>query len=898
MLTITVNKRLSRWLVAQEARGTALAGRAVWEPATILPLGAWLRGLYEERVVTGDETRALLTPLGEAALWEEILRDDADGAIAAVAFDVEGTARSVQQAWALLHEYDLDLAALGEHETAEARALRRWCRLFVSRCEAVSVRSRAELPRVIAAAIEGGALSLPEEVTFRGFDEVSPARRRLASALSGRGVQVTEIASDSASEVAPRRVSCGSSEEELHAAAAWARSCLAQRPTSRVALVVPRLAEHRERILAALEDIFEPGSVLPGTRPQGVLYNVSLGQPLAAIPMVYDAILWWRLAAGEALEIDTLSHLLRSPFTGGGQDERVARALVDLTIRDRGRPAMTLASMREFLAHLVDRKNSKASVPVRWSAALDRLGDVAAALAVEHSDAGASSRRAAEAWPEVLRKILAAVGWPGDRSLDSDEHQELDALGGALRDLAGLDLARPEGFDYPEILHWVARTLEETLFQPESRAEAPVQVLGQLEAVGQPFDHAWIVGLDEAHWPVSGEPNSFLPLAIQRAHAMPHASPSVDLARARRLTATLLALADDVVVSSPRREDDLFRVPSPLIAFLPEVAEDELGLGDVVPLVDAFAVGTLESFIDDQGPVFVPSDRVRGGSSLFADQAACPFRAFARHRLVASAPETPEAGVTAATYGSLVHRALEDLFGILKSHADLVARSEAELRVVAQDAAGRAIETWRQRLPDVFSPRLTRLLHGRLSALLSEWLTLERDRLPFRVVARERAADVIVGDLTCRLRVDRVDALDDGSMVILDYKTGQGASHGDWLRDRLGEPQLPLYAAFAEEGTLGGVAFAKVRRDGKRSFDGVVMREGVLPSRGKSILVAGDAGELSLTTWRARWREAIEGLAADFVAGVAAVDPVGPSTCDYCGLDTLCRWHLAGEDRR
>ncbi|MCK5796384.1 MAG: PD-(D/E)XK nuclease family protein, partial [Deltaproteobacteria bacterium] len=589
-----------------------------------------------------------------------------------------------------------------------------------------------------------------------------------------------------ASAVASRRVSCASSEEEFHAAASWALARLAQRTTSRVALVVPRLAEHRERILAVLEDVFEPGSVLPGMRPRGGFYNVSLGQPLAAIPMVYDAILWWRLAAGEALEIDTLSYLLRSPFTGGGQDERVARALFDLTLRDRGRPAMTLASTREFLAHRLDRKNSKASVPVRWSAALDRLGDVAAALAVDHLDAGASSRRAAEHWPEVLRKILAAVGWPGDRSLDSDEHQEFDALGGALRDLAGLDLTRPEGFDYPEILHWVTRILEETLFQPESRSEAPVQVLGQLEAVGQPFDHAWIAGLDEAHWPVSGEPNSFLPLALQRAHAMPHASPAVDLARARRLTATLLALAGDAVVSVPLREGDLLRGPSPLIASLPEVAEDELGLGDLVPLVDAFAVGTFESFIDDQGPAFVPSGLVRGGSSLFADQAACPFRAFARHRLVASAPETPEAGVTAATYGSLVHRALEDLFGILKSHADLVACSEAELRAVAQDAAGRAIESWRQRLPDVFSPRLTRLLHGRLSALLSEWLALERDRLPFRVVARERKMIVTAGGLTCDLRVDRVDALDDGSLVILDYKTGQGASHRDWLRDRLG----------------------------------------------------------------------------------------------------------------
>jgi hypothetical protein len=38
------------------------------------------------------------------------------------------------------------------------------------------------------------------------------------------------------------------------------------------------------------------------------------------------------------------------------------------------------------------------------------------------------------------------------------------------------------------------------------------------------------------------------------------------------------------------------------------------------------------------------------------------------------------------------------------------------------------------------------------------------------------------------------------------------------------------------------------------------------------------------------WREHIEQLARDFLAGRAEVDPRDyPKTCEHCGLETLCR---------
>jgi ATP-dependent helicase/nuclease subunit B len=39
----------------------------------------------------------------------------------------------------------------------------------------------------------------------------------------------------------------------------------------------------------------------------------------------------------------------------------------------------------------------------------------------------------------------------------------------------------------------------------------------------------------------------------------------------------------------------------------------------------------------------------------------------------------------------------------------------------------------------------------------------------------------------------------------------------------------------------------------------------------------------------ALWRDNLERLAREFLAGEAQVDPLSSSSCTYCGLQALCR---------
>ena len=122
---------------------------------------------------------------------------------------------------------------------------------------------------------------------------------------------------------------------------------------------------------------------------------------------------------------------------------------------------------------------------------------------------------------------------------------------------------------------------------------------------------------------------------------------------------------------------------------------------------------------------------------------------------------------------------------------------------------------------------------------------------------------------------------------MIDYKTGI-VSVKSWELPRPDDVQLPLYAGFALDGELGGLVFAKVR-PGDLAFAGHVGNPAATLFAGlksNSALAKNALTAEQLTGWRQR----IEQLARDFLAGRAEVDPrEAPKTCERCGLQTLCR---------
>ena len=124
-------------------------------------------------------------------------------------------------------------------------------------------------------------------------------------------------------------------------------------------------------------------------------------------------------------------------------------------------------------------------------------------------------------WGQLAISMLAQLGWPGAGSLDSVEHQQVEHCYTLLADLESLDDV-VGGLNFSQFLIFLKQLLTETIFQPKT-PDSPIQILGQLEGAGLQFSHLWVAGMGHFDWPPAANPSPFLPVAIQRSMAMPHA---------------------------------------------------------------------------------------------------------------------------------------------------------------------------------------------------------------------------------------------------------------------------------------------------------------------------------------------------------------------------------------
>lgn len=862
---VTANQRLARHLAAGFGAHQARSAE-VWEAPDILPWPQWLERFWQESfgLLDGNVPQPLLSPFQEQTLWETIIREAESSPL----LHEPAAARGAREAWQLLHAWKLPLARVGDFPNEDATAFLRWAKIYQQRCTREKYLDSARLPEAVMQAIARGRLQLPSQLLFAGFDEFTPQQQALHDAVRAAGSKI-EILTGATQEARMARVAYADALAELQAAAAWARAGL-EAGAQRIGIVVPNLAACRDALMRVFDEALVPQALIAGSnvvRP----YNLSLGVPLADVPLIHAALTLLSAGSGP-LPVAAASVILRSPFLAGSAEEVAPRAHIDLSLRRTGEVSLTAHGlMRTVQSALTATVTAAPQLAAQLRAWRDHLPS-------------ASQRRSPSGWSELFANLLQRIGWPGDGAADHDRVRTLEAWRDLLSQLSAQD-AIVARLSYDEALALLRRIAQERVFQPPTSA-APVQVLGLMEAAGLEFDRLWVIGLDDESWPPSPRPNPFLPFALQRKLRLPHASAERELEFARQLTTRLLNSAPEVVLSYAENAGDEKRRPSPLIVPVPSLRPQDFPQPVNGIAARQFAVRDQVHVMDERATELPSGSRVSGGTSLLQYQAACPFRAFAQLRLGARAPEEPEPGLDAKTRGTLVHEALWFVWESIQTHERLCGLTDAELETAIQAAIGKAIERAAHERSQTLSGRFREIELERLVQLMRQWLEIEKQRAPFRLHTAEKETVLKLGGLEIKGRIDRIDTLEDGSVAITDYKTGQPKTK-DWEGERPDEPQLPAYAVGREPPLpVAALLFAQLRPGEGFGFKGSAAFDGIAPK-----VKPADDWPAQL----AQWRATLDRLADDFRRGDARVDPKEfPRSCEYCGLQALCRVHEQG----
>jgi ATP-dependent helicase/nuclease subunit B len=629
--------------------------------------------------------------------------------------------------------------------------------------------------------------------------------------------------------------------EEAQAIAIARREAL-ETPARTAALVTPDRALAR-RVAAHL-------------RRWGIEADDSAGRPLSQTPpgTLLQAL---ASAAAERFAPVALLALLKHPLVRAGEGRRAwldgVRRL-DLALRGP-RPPAGLDGIGHHLGVREGRDGRVRAAAVHWwqEEALPLLRPLEGAFADAHGLVGRLG---------AIRETAQALC--GDNLWAGTPGRSASVLFEELEEAAG---EGPEQIGTGDVPAMLERLMAAQAVRPPYGQHPRIFIWGLIEARLQQADLLVLGGLNEGVWPALPTPDPWLAPRLRAELGLP------SLERRIGLAAHDFALAlgaPQAIVSRARRDA---RAPAIASRFWLRLEAMTGGLTRASHLRKwARAIDRPDLYLPAEQPAPSPKERPRRISVTEVDRLkADPYAFYARRILGLSTLDAVDADPTAAWRGSAVHKVLE---AWMKEDdcdpARLRPRAEALLAGAAAHPLMRAL--WQPRLIEAIDFIAERVAADRADGR--------------RPLAAEVEGICEIAGVELKGVADRIDRLADGSLAIVDYKTGQPPSAKAVAEGY--SLQLGLLGLIAEQGGFDGIEGAAscfeywslARKAGKLGYV-------ASPVGGRSGLDAGDFVDLAARNFIAAAETWLTGDAPF----TAKLHPEHAPYGDYDQLMRLDEWY-------
>jgi probable DNA repair protein len=838
---VTPTPTLASVAVEQFDREQLSRGNESWERPGIHSLDVWMTNCWQDARFASPNAPSLLSLSQEREVWRQIIEADRSDL-----FDLRAMASLAQKAARVIAEYQIPTEGEGWSEHADAREFLRWHQTMQRRLKAENWITRADLWRMLPPLLAKGAVNCGP-VAFVALVAVSPGLKNLSRAL-GDSVRNVGISYSHQPAGAPA-IPFESTDDEMNHAARAVRYLLETEKISSISVLVADLKSHAGDLLRVFKDVLYPNG------EAGAHLHIQTGRWIEH-PVISNALLLLELAQ-ERIHQASAGAILRSPFIDGARTERSARAMADTKLR----------KARELDYSEAEIEKAVWDCPILYQI----LGKIFRAK----RKLMPSMRL--PAWSAAFSDILQTAKWPAIEHITEEEQRAVDRWNNALSELASLGLVAP-----PVSLSTAISHLRSILSAPMEAGNwsSPVHFMDANSCEGIEFDRTFLMNMSEEAWPAASGLSPLIPYALQRAHQIPASRPESLVEERERKTHALLASATQVTVTYSGNLTPLLRHA---VQITPVDEEHEWAGATVA---QSFGGAELDVQMDERAPALQQSNTVHGGAGIIKSQSLCAFRAFAEYRLNARGEDEASIGFDALERGECAHKALEDIWRELGNQQALKALRMEDLRLLVEKHVEQAVKD------DAASGPIRALTsqaeRERLVSVILQWLSIERDRArPFTVEMLEDNREVDLAGLKLKLRMDRVDRLPDGSLILIDYKSGV-QSYKKLLSDRPKEPQLLVYAAVMDE-PVHGLYFGELRNRRARPV-----------GQGAEKHFPKQLGTKQPADWDAflqTSKETVQRLAVEFQQGHAEVAP-SHGACAYCKVKPICRIGAlsAGED--
>jgi len=560
-----------------------------------------------------------------------------------------------------------------------------------------------------------------------------------------------------------RYLEAQNSAQEAQAAAIMVREAL-EKPAQRIAIITPdrelarRISAHLERWDIVADDT---GGQPLRTKAEGIfLLNMT-------------AMIASRFAPSDLLAF--LKHPLVAP--GDGRLEWLENVRVLDGLLRGPRPPPGLKAMRAHLQSINKRQRAAYQKIENWWHEL--------CTALEPLDRIDADKKDWREILDVLRQSCSSFSndmiWSGSagRAL-ADLLTQL----GEFSDLGPININRDEYSVYLETL------MADITVRPAYGGHPRVAIYGLLEARLQQADVTICCGMNEGSWPQFIDPDPWLAPMVRRHLGLPALERQIGLS-AHDLVSAMGS--KNVVLTRSKRDSGGPTISSRFLLRLQAMAGDIFREQQDV-LNWAKALDRPDRYLSVERPAPGPSAAQRRVDIAVTDVdrlRADPFAFYASKILGLRSMEDLDAEPNPAWRGTIIHDLLE-AWGKHDNFDPHKLKDRAESFLNAQDAHPLMRVLWAPRLMSglqwIADMIVQQNLQGRQAALVEKWGKAE------------------IGGIKLGGRVDRLDRNADGSLCIVDYKTGQPPSKKATAKGF--SLQLGLLGAIAERSGFAGVGGA------------------------------------------------------------------------------------------
>jgi len=537
----------------------------------------------------------------------------------------------------------------------------------------------------------------------------------------------------------------------------------------------------------------------------GIAIDDSGGQPLAHTGTGSFLLLVAQMLAEQFAPVPLLA-ALKHPLAAGGMAAgrfHHAAGVIDKRVIRGPRPKPGLAGLAAAVAAAEARAHGALSAQEQGTAQafIARLTQLLAAAEQAMAHPKLDLTALVTAHISAAEALAATDTIPGADRLWADTSG--DAAAAFMTDLlhhAAL-LGPVAGAEYPAIL---GALMAHHVVRPVRRAHPRLQILGPLEARLQHVDRLVLGGLNEGVWPQRVETGAWInrPMRAQLGLEAPE--------RLIGLAAHDVAQGlgtRDVILTRSQRADGQPTVPSRWWLRLENLLG---GLGRHVPQGPWLAMARrydrpVREAVQIARPAPTPPVAARPArlsvtriDTLFRD----PYAIYAGHVLNLQALDDLDADVGARERGNLIHRILERF----TQETQEAAQEAMQAGTMPADAHARLMRIAEDAFADVGTRPAVRAIWYPRFCQAADWIIAWETERCARIA---QTFAECTGELTLALptrpftlsgTADRIDLLTDGTLAILDYKTGTAPS----IKQTAARfsVQLPLEAAMAERGAF------------------------------------------------------------------------------------------------